>query len=87
MDKQANYGISFILSPEDYTQDMTLETSEKGEIKFSRMFHRIVSTNQIKFTMDIVAHKPDWRCGLDWTSKRYPDYFEPAINIAKEMFY
>jgi len=86
VDKQANYGISFILSPEDYTQDMTLETSEKGEIKFSRMFHRIVSTNQIKFTMDIVAHKPDWRCGLDWTSKRYPDYFEPAINIAKEMF-
>jgi hypothetical protein len=86
VDKKANYGVSFVLSPEDYTQDMTLETSEKGDIKFSRMFHRIVNTNCIKFAMDIVAHKPDWRCGLDWTSNRYTDYFEPVIKTADEMY-
>ena len=86
VDRNTNYGVSFVLSPEDYTQDMTLETSEKGDIKFSRMYHRIVKTNHIKFAMDIVAHKPDWRCGLDWTSNRYPDYFEPVNKIAREMY-
>jgi hypothetical protein len=86
VDKNADYGLSFILSPEDYTQDMTLETNELGGIKFSRLYHRIVNTNRIRFALDIVGHKADWRRGLDWTSRRYPDYFEPVNKVAKEMY-
>jgi hypothetical protein len=85
VDKNLNAGLSFVISPEDYTQDLTLETTENGEIRFSRYYHRIVQKNKILFSMDIVAHKPDWRCGLDWMSARYPEYFEPANKIAKGM--
>ncbi len=86
IDKHANCGISIILSPEDYIQDLTLETSKEGSIKFSRFYHRIVNSNEIKFSMDIVAHKPDWRCGLDWVNNRYSNYFEPVNPIAKQMY-
>jgi hypothetical protein len=86
IDKNSNYGLSFVLSPEDYTQDMTLETSENGHIKFSRLYHRIVNTNRISFALDIVAHKSDWRCGLDWMAKRYPDYFEPENKTISAMY-
>lgn len=85
IDKQINSGISFILSPEDYIQDLTMETSESGNIKFDRLFHRIVNTNVIKFAIDIVAHKPDWRSGMDWMYNRYSDYFEPVNQKAKQL--
>ena len=86
LDKKAGYGVSVVVSPEEYTQDMTLETSERGDITFRRLFHRIVKTNTIRFALDIVVHKPDWRCGLDWTSRRYPEYFEPVHPIEKDMY-
>jgi len=86
VETDAAYGISVVLSPEDYTQDMTLETSANGVIAFRRIYHRIASTNPIRFSLDLVPHRPDWRPGLDWMSRRYPKYFEPARPIEKEMY-
>jgi hypothetical protein len=35
--------------------------------------------------MDLVAHPADWRGGLGWMARRYPQYFDPPNPIATQM--
>jgi hypothetical protein len=86
IDSKSGTGMSIVLSPEDFIQDLTLETSKDGGIKLSRFYHRITATNQVRFALDIVPHKADWRSGLGWMTNRYPGYFEPVNSLSLRMF-
>lgn len=77
-DPAAGMGLSVILSPEDLIQDITLQTDPSGTITFSRYYHRIVKSNPLRFSLDLVAHEPSWRSGLAWMCDRYADYFTPV---------
>ena len=85
MDDAKENGITFSASLEDYIQDLTIETTKDGTISFARYNHRIVDTNTISFTCDIVGHSNDWRESLGWVSERYKDYFEPSNSFSKKM--
>ena len=71
-------GLTFALSPEDDIIDLTMNTSDQGDIVFNRLFNRISSNHECLFTMDITAHDDDWRPALAWMSNRYPAYFNPV---------
>lgn len=85
LDKTRGNGISVVLDIDEYTQDLTLETKSDGEIVFARYNHRIVDSNPIKFSCDIIGAEDDWREALAWVSSRYNDYFEPENRFAKKM--
>ena len=71
-------GLTFALSPEDEIIDLTMNTSEQGDIVFNRLFNRISSDHDCLFAMDITAHSDDWRPALAWVSHRYSEYFNPV---------
>ena len=78
-------GFSLVLSPEDVLLDMTLETSAKGDVTFSRLFRRISAGKPVHFSMDLVPQEADWRGGLGWMSARYPEFFNPPLASAAEL--
>ena len=77
-------GVSLALSPEDHLLDLSLDTDGEGSITFSRLDNKISKEKPVRFAMDLVAHDGDWRPGLGWMVKRYPDYFNPANHMADE---
>ena len=78
-------GVSLALSPEDALVDLRLDTDEEGTLTFSRLDNKISPEKPVRFAMDLVAHEGDWRPGLGWMVKRYPDYFNPANSTADEV--
>ena len=78
VEPQQGIGLTFALSPEDNVINLKMTTSAQGDIVFDRLFNRISSANEVLFSMDITAHEDDWRPGLGWMSKRYPQYFDPT---------
>ncbi len=78
-------GVTLALSPEDVLLDMTMETTETGGIKFSRLFRRLSEQSPVDFAMDLTAHEADWRGGLRWMTERYPEYFHPPLASADEL--
>ncbi|MBP1994545.1 NPCBM/NEW2 domain-containing protein [Paenibacillus eucommiae] len=78
-------GWSAVLSPQDLTLDMSLRTSAGGEMAFSRVNHRITSSQELHFTMHLVMHEPEWRGGASWIAGKYPAYFEPANRAVHEL--
>ncbi len=78
-------GMSIALSPDDVLLDMTMQTTAEGGITFSRIFRRITEQIPVEFSMDLIAHEPDWRGGLQWMTERYPDYFHPSLASADEL--
>ena len=70
---------------DDYIQDMTLETTRGGRMVFTRLNHRLVNTNPICFSCDIVGHGADWRESMAWICNRYPEFFEPENPLAQTM--
>jgi hypothetical protein len=78
-------GVSLALSPEDTLVDLSLDTDGEGSITFSRLDNKISKERPVRFAMDLVAHEGDWRPGLGWMVKRYPDYFNPANPTADEV--
>lgn len=84
-DSQRKNGLSFIAAIDDYIQDLTLETTQCGEIVFTRYNHCIVDTNPVVFSFDIVGHSNDWREALSWMVDKYPQYFNPVNPLAKQM--
>ncbi len=85
VDRRKGNGISFVLALDDYIQDLSLKTSEEGRIVFSRFHHRLVDSNPIRFSCDIVGHSDDWRESLSWICNRYPEYFEPENPSVMSM--
>ena len=78
-------GLTFALSPEDDILDLTMKTTENGKIIFSRLHNQISTKNVLRFSFDIIPHKGDWRCGLDWIKNRYPSFFMPKNPLVNQM--
>ena len=78
-------GLSLVQSPEDTLLDMLLATERTGSVVLSRVNHRLTPQAPVRFAMDLVAHEADWRAGLGWMVRRYPDYFEPPNPRAHDL--
>ena len=78
-------GLSLVLSPEDLLLDMSLTTTEDGQVAFSRLFHRLGQGRGVRFTMDLVAHEADWRPALGWMARRYREFFDPPNPRAHQI--
>ncbi|MFA5816683.1 MAG: alpha-L-fucosidase, partial [Bacteroidales bacterium] len=78
-------GLSLVLNPNDEILDLTLTTSDDGTLIFNRIYNRISAARPLHFSMNLVAHEADWRGGLRWMSRQYPDYFNPVIAKADDM--
>jgi len=85
IDDKHDMGLSLALSPQDIVLDLTLETSAKGDLTFSRLFRRISEASPVHFSMDLVAHEADWRGGLRWMTTRYADFFDPPLASADRL--
>ena len=85
IDRERGVGISLVQALDDYIQDMTLETTRDGRMVFTRLNHRLVETNPIRFSCDIVGHGANWRESLAWICNRYPEFFEPENPLAQTM--
>jgi len=85
LQKESDAGISLVLDPNDEILDMTLATGSNGSLVFNRIYNRISADHPLKFSMNLVAHEADWRGGLRWMSRNYPEYFNPTIEKAHDM--
>ncbi len=85
IDTRRDTGLSLLLSPDDALLDLTLSTERTGKIVFSRIHHRISSARPVRFGMDLITHRADWRGGLNWMTRRYPAFFRPANLRAFEL--
>ncbi|MCX7019397.1 MAG: NPCBM/NEW2 domain-containing protein [Candidatus Sumerlaeota bacterium] len=77
--------VSIVLSPEDNILDMSLRTAAAGGVCFARVGNRIARGAPLRFSLDIVAHEPDWRAGIGWMVYRYPRFFEPTNPVAHRI--
>lgn len=85
MEPDNDTAVSLVLCPEDVLLDMTLQTSQKGEARFSRLFHRIGGNQVLRFRMDLVAHPADPRAAMGWMHRRYEEFFVPPNPRAHEI--
>lgn len=82
-DKNRSFNIA--LSPEDTLINLSLKTTQKGEIIFSRHNHRISPERPVSFSYDIFMEEAGWRPVLGWMTERYPDYFLPKLEKTHEV--
>lgn len=85
MEPKDDTAVSLMLCPEDVLLDMTLKTSQKGEARFSRLFHRIGGNQVLRFRMDLVSHPADPKAAIGWMHQRYKDFFVPPNSRAHEV--
>lgn len=86
LDRKAGVGVTFLQSPDDVLLDLQISTTAKGEIRFSRAFHRFGGPpHRVSFHMDVVVHEPDVRAALNAIVQRYPQYFDPPNPLADEI--
>lgn len=85
IDVDTGIGLSLVLSPEDLLLDMSLTTTEEGQITFSRLYHRLGQGRPVRFAMDLVAHEADWRPALHWMTQRYSQFFDPPNPRARHI--
>lgn len=83
--KDYHRGLTLVQSPEDVLLDMSLVTSQTGEVTLRRTKHRLGGGNVIHFHMDLVPHADDWRDAMAWMTARYPQYFEPPNPHVQAM--
>ena len=85
LESATDQGLSLVLSPEDTMFDMMLYSDSNGKLVFSRSNNRIAAGRSVHFAMDIIAHRADWRAGIGWMTRRYPEYFNPPNPKAYEI--
>jgi hypothetical protein len=81
----ADAAVSLVLSPEDVLLDMNFAVSAAGQVRFSRMNHRLGGGKSVRFTMDLIGHEADCRGGLRWLVAHYPQFFDPPNPRADAM--
>ena len=84
-DSEKDTGISLVMSPQDLIFDMELDVTSTGQMTISRTCHRISAETPVTFSMDLVRHEADWRCGLGWLVDKYPRFFNPPNPHVQEM--
>ncbi len=82
---EADRGLSLVLNPDDEILDLILTSSADGLLGFNRIYNRISAAHPLRFTMNLVEHEADWRGGLRWMSRQYPEFFDPVIEGAHDM--
>ena len=85
MDAAPDRGLSIFLSPADSIVNLSMETTAKGSIRFSRQFNRISKHRQTRFSLDLTVHAPDWRAALQSFAQEYPSYCEPVLASAAKL--
>jgi hypothetical protein len=85
LESATDQSLSLVLSPEDVILDMMLRCDSQGKVVFSRSNNRIEAGRSVRFAMDLVAHPADWRGGIGWMTRRYPEYFDPPNPMAYEI--
>jgi hypothetical protein len=87
----ADFGVSIVQNPSDQLLDLTLKLFPSGRSIWEHYHHRISKETPILFRMDFVPHESDWRGGMRWMVKTYPEYFNPvnpqSDNIAGTASY
>lgn len=85
IEEDTDSGLSLVLSLEDLLLDISLTTTEDGQLTFSRLNHRLGEGKEICFAMDLVPHQADWRAVLGWTVQRYSEFFNPPNPKAHQI--
>lgn len=85
LESKEDAAMSVALDPSDDILDMVMQVQSDGNISFKRLFNRISDKNILKFSMDIITHEADWRGGMRWMSRKYPQYFNPTNPKADVM--
>jgi hypothetical protein len=86
LDEEHGVGVTFVQSPDDVLLDLQISTTQDGEIRFSRAFHRFGGDeSKTRLHMDVLVHEPDWRAGLRAIVERYPQYFEAPNAMVHQV--
>ena len=83
--KEGDAGLSIVLDPRDTILDMKVKLSTGGEVGFRRHCLRISKQRPVRFAANLVAHEADWRGGLRWMTRQYPEYFNPPNPAADDL--
>jgi len=78
--------LTFVQSLEDTLLDLSLSKTSAGHIRFSRRKYRLGEGRTVRFHMDLAPHPADTRAGLGWVVARYPQFFNPGIARAEELY-
>lgn len=82
LDDAEQTGLSIVLSPADNIIDLVLDVQKDGTVSFDRVHNRIPANTAATYTLDLVAGENDWRGGLGWMARQYPEYFKPVTKDA-----
>lgn len=77
--------LSLVLSPEDTLREISLDTHQDGRFAFTRTAHRLGEGRVVKFAMDLVPGRGDWRCGYGWMTRRYAAFFDPPVPAVNAL--
>jgi hypothetical protein len=77
-DKNApDFGVTIAQNPSDRLLDLNLRLFQSGRSIWEHNHHRISEDTPILFRVDFVPHESNWRGGMRWMVKTYPEYFNP----------
>jgi hypothetical protein len=78
-------GLSLVESPEDPLVEMKLMTTAQGRISLIRSGQRFSADHSVRWAMDLIPHRGNWRPSLAWMSKTYPGFFDPPNPHVQAM--
>jgi hypothetical protein len=74
----SDFGVTIAQNLSDKLLDLDLMLFQSGRNVWEYRHHRISKDTPIIFRMNIVPHESDWRGGMRWMVKTYPEYFNPV---------
>lgn len=78
-DPALDAGVSLLLSPRDAPLDTTLNLrGTAGAWDFTRTHARLALGLRLELHLALAAHEGDWRAGMGWAARSFPEFFEPA---------
>jgi hypothetical protein len=85
LEPDQDLGLSLVQSPQDTLLELKLITTSQGKVSWGREQHRFGGGRTVRFAMDLVPHRADWRAAMKWMTARYPAFFEPPNPRVQEM--
>jgi len=82
---EENQSVNIVLNPNDTIINLNLNTTKEGKLSFSYENYRIGPGQTVSFSYDIFIEQADWRPALGWMCKKYPDFFEPALEYVHDL--
>jgi len=73
-----------IYAPFEIRKPMLKFFLDNGSVIISYQNLRLSGTQSVRTAIGIIPHGNDWRPGLKVLLERYPDYFNPAVNITND---